>query len=142
MSFVAKCSRRLQVKPEVAFDRLADYASWGSWMPSSFRPAADPSGTLSLGRRIRVRIAGAPAPATIEVSELRRPSEIAWSGGVRGILWANHRFLFEADGSDATTVTSQETWEGVLSGLVRLVLQPMAERIGRHQLEALARSLS
>ncbi len=142
MSFVAKGTRRIPVPPEAAFDRLADLASWPSWMPSSFRPVGATQGSLRLGQKVWVRIAGVPAPSRIEVTGMRRPKEIAWSGGVPGILWANHQFFFEADGADATVVVSQETWSGLLSPLLRRFIQPSAEKIGGHQLEALARSLA
>jgi hypothetical protein len=141
MSFIAKGSRRVSVTPEVAFDRLADFASWAEWMPRSFRPAESPSGALSVGRKIRVRIGGLPGRTTIEVSEARRPVEIAWRGGVRGVLFADHRFLFDPDGQGGTNVTSLETWSGALAPFIRLLVQPMAERIGGHQLEALARAV-
>ena len=88
MSFVAKGFRRVSVTPEVAFDRLADFASWADWMPRSFRPVGSPTGALAVGRKIRVRIGGLPGATTIEVSETRRPAEIAWQGGVRGVLFA------------------------------------------------------
>jgi carbon monoxide dehydrogenase subunit G len=140
MPFVAKGSRHVSVTPEVAFDRLADYASWADWMPQSFRPTGSPSGALVIGRKIRVRVGGLPGVTTIEVSEARRPAEIAWQGGLPGVLFADHRFLFEADG-DGTKVTSLETWSGALASLARLFIQPMAERIGGQQLEALARAV-
>jgi hypothetical protein len=142
MSFVARGTRRLPVTPEVAFDRLADFASWPGWMPSSFRPAGKTAGTLRLGQRVSVRIAGVPVASRIEVTELRRPKELAWSGGVPGVLWANHQFFFEADGPDGTLVVSHETWSGLLAPFVRRFVQPQAERIGGQQLEALARSLT
>lgn len=141
MSFVAKGTRRIPVTPEVAFDRLADLASWPRWMPSSFRPVGTPQGTLRLGQKVWVRIAGVPGPSRIEVTEIRRPKEIAWSGGVPGVLWANHQFFFEPDGPDATVVISHETWSGMLAPFLRRLIQPKAEVIGGHQLEALARSL-
>jgi hypothetical protein len=142
MSFVAKGTRRIAVTPEVAFDRLADFTSWPRWMPSSFRPVGTSEGTLRLGQKLLVRIAGIPVASKIEVTEVRRPKEIAWSGGVPGVLWANHQFFFEADGADATTVVSHETWSGVLASLVRPMVQPKAELIGGQQLDALARSLT
>lgn len=142
MSFVAKGTRRMPVTPEVAFDRMADFASWPRWMPPSFRPVGAASGTLQRGRKIWVRIAGVPAPSRIEVSEMRRPKEIAWSGGLPGVLWANHQFFFEAEGPDATVVVSHETWSGLLAPLLRRVIQPQAERVGGQQLDALARSFS
>jgi hypothetical protein len=140
MPFVAKGCRLVSVTPEVAFDRLADYASWADWMPPSFRPIGSPSGALSVGKKIRMRIQGLPGATTIEVGEVRRPTEIAWRGGVPGVLFADHRFLFEADG-DGTKVTSLETWSGALALFARPFVQPMAERIGGQQLEALARAV-
>ena len=80
MSFVAKGTRRIPVAPEAAFDRLADFASWPTWMPSSFRPAGRPEGTLRRGQKIYVRIAGIPVASRMEVTEVRRPKELAWSG--------------------------------------------------------------
>jgi hypothetical protein len=142
MSFVAKGTRRLPVAPDVAFDRLADFGSWPSWMPSSFRPAGKPAGTLRMGQKVYVKIAGIPVASRIEVTEVRRPKELAWSGGLPGVLWANHQFFFEPDGTDGTTVVSHETWSGVLAPFVRGMVQPQAERIGSQQLEALARSLA
>lgn len=142
MTFVAKGSRRISVTPEVAFDRLADCASWATWMPQSFQPVGGPHVGLSVGKKIRVRIGGLPGATTIKVSELRRPAEIAWQGGARGILFADHRFIFEADGDKGTQVTSLETWSGALARFARLFVQPMAERIGGQMLEGLARAVS
>jgi len=141
MPFVAKGSRRVSVTPAVAFDRLADLGSWTAWMPSSFRPTGTPEGTLSVGRKIGVRIRGLPVKTTIAVSEARRPAEIAWRGGVPGLLFADHRFLFEPDGDAGTMVTSLETWSGALAPIARRFVQPMAERVGAQQLEALARAV-
>jgi hypothetical protein len=131
----------MPVTREVAFDRLADSGSWPEWMPPSFRPSGTPSGTLRVGTEIRLRIGGVPGETTIRVSEVRRPAEIAWQGGVPGVLFADHRFLFEADGERGTKVTSLETWSGLLASLVRLFVQPRAERVGDDQLDALARAV-
>jgi hypothetical protein len=129
------------VPPEVAFDRLADFGSWPQWMPRSFRPVGPAEGSLVIGRRLLVKIAGVPAATKIKVSEVRRPAEIAWQGGIPGVVWADHRFLFEADGQGATRVTSHETWSGGLARLLRVALQPAAERVGGEQLAALGRAV-
>ena len=52
----------------------------------------------SPGDRVKVKVAGAPLPSTIRVSKLERPTEVAWRGGVRGIFWAEHRFVLEPVG--------------------------------------------
>jgi hypothetical protein len=131
----------MPVAPELVFDRLADFGSWPQWMPRSFRPVGPAEGPLVIGRKVRVKIAGVPAATKITVSEMRRPAEIAWQGGIPGVVWADHRFLFEADGQSATRVTSYETWSGGLAKLFRVVLQPAAERVGGEQLAALGRAV-
>ena len=140
MSFVAEASILLDVSPEVAFDRLADYASWQSWMPRSFRPARGARGTLRAGEVVRVRLGGMPFATPIKVRVVERAREIAWGGGSRSVIAAHHRFLFEAEGT-GTRVRSVETWDGPLGGALRVVLKPLAERIGREQLGALERAV-
>ena len=141
MTFVAEATRTLASLPEVAFDRLVDYASWYAWMPRSFRPVDRARGALRVGDRPRVRLAGALLPTTLAVSVVDRPREISWRGGVRPLLWGEHRFLFEADGAGGTRVRSVETFYGAAAPLVRPILQPFAVRIGGAQLAGLARSL-
>lgn len=141
MPFVAAATRSMACAPEVAFDQLADYGSWGSWMPRSFRPVGARQGPLRVGDRLRVRIAGAPFPTVLEVTQVDRPREIAWRGGARGILGAEHRFVFEKDGEGATRVRSVEVWYGALAPLARFVVKRIAERIGEEQLAGLARAL-
>lgn len=142
VSFEARAERRIAVTRERAYDRLADLGSWSAWMPPSFRPAEDMRGRfpLSRGHRVKVRIAGVVL-ASLRVTTSERPRELTWTGGLQGVLAAEHRFVFEPDGEGKTRVLSVETWSGKLSGVFRSMLQPLAERVGREQLEALARSL-
>jgi hypothetical protein len=142
MSFVAEASLTIDAPAQRVFDRLADVASWPSWMPRSFAPvvrAGTPS-PLRPGDRVRVKISGAPLASTLKVSKLDRPNELAWRGGVRGLLWAEHRFVFEPIGDRKTLVRSIETWHGALSGLLRRLVEPAAMRIGTQQLEGLAKA--
>jgi hypothetical protein len=140
MSFVAEAERSYDVPPEVAFDRLANHGSWKEWMPPSFRPVGRSKGPLGEGDAIMVRIAGMPVVARLVISVSKRPREIAWRGGVPGLLWAEHRFLFEPRG-DGTTVRSVETWHGALAPILRRAIQPKAERIGAEQLAGLERGV-
>jgi hypothetical protein len=142
MSFVAEAERTIEAPPQRVFDRLVDVASWPTWMPRSFVPVLR-SGTpspLRLGDRVKVKIAGGPLPSTIRISKLVRPGEVAWRGGVRGLLWAEHRFVLEAVGDRRTRVRSIETWRGALAGVLRRIVLPLAERIGGEQLAALDRA--
>lgn len=141
MSFVAQSRRNVAASPEVLFERLVDHASWRGWMPDSFIPVGSLLGQLRVGDAPKVRIAGARVGTPIHVSVVERPREIAWCGGVKRLLWAEHRFLFEPDGKGGTNLHSLETWEGALASATRRFVQPLAERIGREQLEALARSV-
>jgi hypothetical protein len=139
MPFVARASRSLPVSAAVAFDRLADHDSWASWMPPSFRPLEKaPVGRLTEGLQLRVKISGTPFPVSLRVRTVRRPAEICWSGGVKGLLHGDHRFSFEATGEASVEVRSDETWSGFFATLMRPGILPKAEQIGRDQLEALA----
>ena len=141
-SFIAEADRTIEAPPHRVFDKLIDVASWPSWMPRSFVPVlrSDTPSPLRLGDRIKVKVAGGPLPTTIRVSELARPNELVWRGGVRGLLWAEHRFVLEPVGDRRTRVRSIETWRGVLSGLLRAVVLPLALRVGHEQLAALDRA--
>jgi hypothetical protein len=138
MPFVARASRLIAAPPEVAFDRLVDHDSWARWLPASFRPVGKAVGLLTEGVKLRVRISGTPFPVSIRVSAVRRPVEICWSGGVKGVLFGEHRFTFEPRGDASVEVRSDETWSGFLARLLRSSIQPKAEQIGRDQLGALA----
>jgi hypothetical protein len=142
MSFVAEAERTIEATPQRVFDRLADVASWPTWMPRSFVAVVRPDtpSPLKLGDRFRVKISGAPLASTLRVSKLDRPRELAWRGGIRGVLWAEHRFVLEPDGDRRTRVRSIETWRGALAGLLRRLVEPAAIRIGGEQLEGLAKA--
>jgi len=149
MVFIAQAERALDVSPEVAFDRLANHASWFEWMPASFRPVGRSKGPLRKGDSIRVRIAGMPMAAKLFVSVTRRPEgkdgapsgEITWTGGIPGVLFAEHRFLFEPR-EGGTRVRSVETWRVALAPLLRGAIKSQAEKIGSEQLAGLARGVA
>ena len=140
MAFVAEAAVEADAPPEAVFDRLVDFASWGAWMPRSFRPASAAPATLAPGASLRVRIAHGP-PARLDVTVCDRAREVTWCGGLAGVLRAEHRFLFDPIGDGKRTrIRSVETWRGALAPLVRPVVKRLAERIGRQQIDALARA--
>jgi hypothetical protein len=140
MSFVAEASITLPVTPEVAFDALLDHPSWVEWMPRSFVPASDLGRPLREGDEIRVRIAGAPVASKIDVAVVDRAREITWCGGVRGLLYGRHRFLFEPH-EGGTRVRSAETWSGVLAAVVKPALKRAASKVGMQQLRGLEKAV-
>ena len=139
MSFVAEAERTIEAPPQRVFDKLIDVASWPTWMPRSFVPLlrSDTRSPLRLGDRVKVKVGGAPLPTTIRMSKLVRPTEVAWRGGVRGVFWAEHRFVLEPVGDRRTRVRSIETWRGALSGLLRPFVHPVAVRAANAQLAGL-----
>jgi hypothetical protein len=142
MPYVARASRTLPVSDTVAYDRLADHDSWPRWMPRSFSVIGTTKGTLTKGTKFRVRIEGVPFPVSLRVSVAERPAELTWCGGVRGLLYAEHRFLFERRGDREVEVSSVETWSGVLAALLRAAIEPQAEKVGAAQLAGLAKGTS
>jgi hypothetical protein len=140
MAYVVRSSLLLHVPAEVAFDRLADHDSWPRWMAASFRPAGKSAGRLTEGAVFHVKIRGM-LPATCKVSVALRPRELTWCGGVKRVLWAEHRFLFEPRGEADVEVTSVESWHGPVAALLRPLIAPGAKKVGREQLAALAASL-
>lgn len=142
MSFVAEAERTIEAPLQRVFDRLIDVAAWPTWMPRSFAPVlrSDTPSPLRLGDRVKVKIAGGPLPSTLRISKLVRPTEVAWRGGVRGLLWAEHRFVLEAVTDRRTRVRSIETWRGALAGVLRRIVLPVAERVAGQQLAGLDRA--
>lgn len=138
MSFIAEAERTIEAPAQRVFDRLADFASWPTWMPRSFVPLVRGAPSpLRLGDRVRVKVGGAPTASTLKITVLERPREIAWRGGIRGLLWADHRFVLEAISPTRTRVRSIETWNGALAGLLRRIVEPAAIKIGGQQLAGL-----
>src|SRR5580700_10340237 len=106
MPYVVRSSRVIEASAVDAFDTLADHDSWSRWMPASFRPVGKSLGRLAEGAKLHVRIMGMPLRASCKVTVVRSPTEIAWCGGAKGVLWAEHRFLFEAKGAEIVEVQS------------------------------------
>jgi uncharacterized protein YndB with AHSA1/START domain len=142
MSFTAETSITIDAPPSHVFDQLANVAAWHTWMPPSFDLARGPGEELPqrVGERFRVHIASMPYAVVLRLSRLDRPREIAWTGGIRGLLWAEHRFTLTPEGERRTRVRSIETWRGALAYPSRRFVKPLAQRIGTEQLAGLARA--
>src|SRR4051812_4330621 len=98
MPLVAEASLDLEVSPTVAFDTLTDHSLWPTWMPRSFLPVGASPGVLAVGQTVAVRISGMPVASTLHIDHVDRPTQVGWSGGVRGLMFGDHRFIFEANG--------------------------------------------
>ncbi len=138
MSYVVRASRVIEASALDVFDRMADHDSWSQWMPASFRPVGKSIGRLVPGAKFHVRIMGMPLRASCKVTVVESPMEITWCGGAKGVLWAEHRFLFESKGAEIVEVQSVERWHGFLARLLRFAIAKGAQKVGKAQLDALA----
>jgi hypothetical protein len=142
MPFVAEALRGVELPPEEAFDRFVDFRRWHEWMPAAFRPISGPDRALREGDRVRAVLdtGRVRLPIAFRVMRVRPGREIAWGGGPRALLQAEHRFLFEASGAGATEIRSAETWRGALAEVGPLArrIQKQAERVGAAQLDGFA----
>lgn len=111
-------------------------------MTPAFRPVGESAGRLVVGSRFKVKIEGVPRPATCRVTVADDARELTWCGGIKGLMWAEHRFLFEPKSDTSVEVVSAETWHGVVARLMRNRVERNAAKIGKAQLAALASSLA
>jgi hypothetical protein len=107
------------------WDRVMEVSTWPSWKP--FITKASIGGgyeSISNGATLKFSIlTGGPAaiPLSAKVTEFDSPHKLAWAGGVPGIFHAVHSFEFtEIEGK--TRVTSREEFNGILLGLVKLMV--------------------
>jgi hypothetical protein len=146
MSFVASASGVIHASRTDCFSRLRDFSTWRSWMPLSFRPVRGPERDLVVGDRVFARIAptkhALPLFIGVKIVRVTPGREIAWRGGVPGLLTGEHAFLFDdAEGEPgATLVRSEETWTGALTGVgfAATRIRESASIVGQHQIDCLA----
>ena len=149
MSFVAAASGVIPASRADCFSRLRDFSTWRDWMPPSFRPVRGPERDLEVGSRFFLRIAptkhAVPLFIVVKIVRVTPGREIAWRGGVPGLLVGEHAFLFEdAEGAPGSTlVRSEETWSGALASVnfAAKMIGASASLIGRQQIDCLAAAL-
>lgn len=121
-----------------AFAKFIDFPRWEKWMPELFEPVSGPNASIAEGDKLKVRLraGGRPVPAPIKVLRIRQNQEVAWGGGVPGLVSADHAFFFEDTGDGRTRIRSEETFTGLLTVLPPVKKQILREatRIGEGQL--------
>ena len=140
MAVTGKCVLVVEAPLEEAFKKFTDCDQWSKWMPEAFSPVKTPKGSLPEGGSFTVKIPMGALKPTIPVKVFRvRPNrEVAWGGGAKGILDAEHCFFFEDAGEGRTRIRSEETFRGLLT-LPKPIGKQMKkeiERIGEAQLSA------
>lgn len=109
--------------PAVVWDVLSAIDSWSSW--NRVIGGVRLEGPLREGTRGRLMLLLPPpvGPQTLAVRlvTVRPQQELAWKGGVPGVMQGRHGFRLEQSG-EGTRLVHTEAFSGVLApGLVRLL---------------------
>lgn len=112
----------VEAKPEVVWDILVAARRWPDWNPDI--RATDVQGDLMVG----LNFSWKAGPGTIRstVMEMQEPHRLLWTGRTTGIK-AVHLWVLEKRG-ERTLVSSEESWEGLLPGILRGVMKKMLSR--------------
>jgi hypothetical protein len=110
---IGRSEIEIMASPESVWDVLTDIAAWPTWNPDV--KAASLDGQLVEGARFRWK--SGPGTITSTLRTVQPPELIAWTGTTFGIE-AIHVHRLEPRG-DATIVSSEESWNGLLVRLFR-----------------------
>lgn len=92
---------------ETVWDIMADIDNWPRWNHDVEEARLD--GPLEPGSRLTWK--AGPGTIKSELQDVERPNRIAWTGTTLGIKAVHVWVLAEQDGK--TTVTTEESWEGL-----------------------------
>ena len=114
---VARGSIDIAASHETVWAILTDIPQWPSW--NSDVKSASVQGPLSAGMTFRWK--AGPGTITSVLQVVEQPRLLAWTGRTMGIK-AIH--VYRLDGHDkGTTVTSEESWDGIPVRLFRRSMQ-------------------
>ena len=144
MSYVVSVERVIDAPRAAVFERLRDVRTWRDWCPAGFMPSSKHERALEVGDRVGVKIdvGLARMPTMIRVYRVETDRAIAWKGGSPAVMQGDHVFSFDDVAEGKTRVRSNETWTGVVASLLRPRVFKLAARLGREQLEGLAKSFA
>jgi hypothetical protein len=139
MPAVARAEIVIDQPIDAVFGQLVDFGRWSGWMPPLFRPARGPARALAVADRIVVLLGGA-LPMALRVLRVSQPGELAWRGGIPGILVGEHAFYLNDLGGGRTRVLSEERFSGLLAHapLVQGLVERSGSKAGAAMLGALA----
>lgn len=112
----------VKAKPEVIWNILVAARRWPDWNPDI--RATFIEGDLAVGTEFSWKA----GPGTIRstVTEMEEPHRLLWTGSTPGIK-AVHFWEIEKRG-EKTLVRSEESWEGLLPGILRGIMKKMLSR--------------
>ena len=112
----------VEAKPEVVWDILVAARRWPDWNPDV--RATFIKGDLAVGTEFSWK--AGPGNIRSTVMEMVEPHRLVWTGSTPGIK-AVHLWQIERRG-EKTLVSSEESWEGLLPGILRGVMKKMLSR--------------
>ena len=112
----------MKAKPEVIWNILVAARRWPDWNPDI--RATFIEGDLAVGTEFSWKA----GPGTIRstVMEMEEPHRLLWTGSTP-VIKAVHFWEIEKRG-EKTLVRSEESWEGLLPGILRGIMKKMLSR--------------
>jgi hypothetical protein len=116
---VATGETEISADPEIVWDVMTEIDQWPKWNPDV--KDADIVGTVSEGTKFHWK--AGPGKITSVIQKIDRHKFLAWTGKTLGIR-AIHVWSLEPHGMN-TVVTTEESWEGLLTRLFPRRMQIM-----------------
>jgi len=121
---VVEKSLEVEAPALAIWEEMMKVSSWPEWKPFMKKAGVSGYDSLTCGAKIKMSVmvgGSASVPLSATVIEFNRPERLVWEGGVKGLFHAVHSFDFKSMG-DKTRVTSREEFNGVLTGVVQLMV--------------------
>jgi hypothetical protein len=112
----------ISAEPELVWDVLTAFERWPTWNPDI--ESISMHGDVAAGSTFRWK--AGPGTITSTIQEVEPPRQIAWTGRTLGIRAIHVWWLEPSDG--ATTVLTEESYEGLVARLLRRPLQRALDR--------------
>jgi hypothetical protein len=112
----------ISAEPELVWDVLTAFERWPTWNPDI--ESISMHGDVAAGSTFRWK--AGPGTITSTIQEVEPPRQIAWRGRTLGIRAIHVWWLEPSDG--ATTVLTEESYEGLVARLLRRPLQKGLDR--------------
>jgi len=109
----AEGERQIAADPQTVFAVISAIDQWPSWNPDV--KSVELQGPVQEGTVFRWKSGPSTLTSTLQVVD--PPHEIAWTGTTMGIK-AVHVFRFQAN-DVGTLARSEESWEGLIAGLLK-----------------------
>jgi uncharacterized protein YndB with AHSA1/START domain len=119
---VSAAEIEISAEPELVWDVLTAFERWPTWNPDV--KSISMHGDVAAGSEFRWK--AGPGTITSTIQEVDPPRRIAWAGRTLGIR-AVHVWWLEPSGG-ATTVLTEESYQGLVARLLRRPLQKALDR--------------